>query len=261
MTIQELVQKKVQKAQGGGAAAPGGAPAGAPAGKKAKGGYAAPELPKSLNPAEVHQYYMSMADFHDKKSWMNKRLSGLKPLWSDARGEHEDKHLFHKAMRDGFAQKALAVDLAAPQDAEKKGFGEAFIARERRLLSESESASPERILVSDRILTLEQFMRKFGKTPLEAMRSGQLKQFTIVSEAFGGSSPTGALSAVNNNHTASAKALPMHSPFPSQAPAQAAAKIGNLPKMPGVPDTSEAVRRIADGGSVQEELRRLLKSI
>lgn len=85
--------------------------------------YAAPELPKDTNPAAVHQYYMSMSDYHDRHAQKHARLRGLQKLWSDSRNHHDDRHNFHKSMRDGFAQKALSVDIAQTAEQKQGGFG------------------------------------------------------------------------------------------------------------------------------------------
>lgn len=91
-------------------------PASAPAQKKPNPDYMPPEPPSGLNPLQVHKYYMDMADYHDKQSWKHNRLGGLQKLWSTGQAYHNDRHQFHKAMRDGFAQKALAVDLNSQQE-------------------------------------------------------------------------------------------------------------------------------------------------
>ena len=137
--------------------------------------YAPPPLPANLDPASTHQYYMQMADYHDKQAWKHNRLGRIKPLWSSARNQHDDNHTFHRAMRDGFAQKALAVDLASPmgdEGAVKKGFGESL----------DESRSSERILVAHDVYTLEEFEQKYGRTPVDALRTGQVDCFTILGE-------------------------------------------------------------------------------
>lgn len=232
ITPQESIQEKF----GAAAAAP------AKGGKKPNPEYAAPELPKSLNPADVHGYYMAMADHHDKRSWMHKRLSGLKPLWSDDRTMHDDRHLFHKAMRDGFAQKALAVDLAAPQDGQGSGFAG---------MKESiqESSSPERIQVEATVHTFEQFVEKYGTSPIEALRMGKIDRFTIVAEAFSGIAPTGSLNTVNGNKTSSSKPLALKSPFPSQSQHQPNANVGKVPKMPDLKSAMKATEAVASGAN------------
>lgn len=236
-------------------------PQGAPAGKGAPGGKGPggkkpengpPELPKTLNPADVHGYYMAMADFHDKKAWTNKRISGLKPLWSDDRTMHDDRHLFHRAMRDGFAQKALAVDLAAPMD------GASGFAGMKESIQES--ASPERIQVGHDVHTLEEFVAKYGEAPLYALRSGKIQRFSIIGEAFSGTAPTGALDTINQNKSGvSAKPLPLQHPFPStvQHKSNAVGKVGTVPKMPGMPKTTEATKRVMEGEDVFEVLSSL----
>lgn len=85
--------------------------------------YMPPEPPKGLSPLEVHGYYMSMSDYHDRQSSKHARIRGLKKLWSDDRNYHDDRHNFHKALRDGYAQKALAIDLHAQEQQQKSGFG------------------------------------------------------------------------------------------------------------------------------------------
>lgn len=86
--------------------------------------YMPPEPPQGLNPLQVHQYYMQMADYHDKNAWKHSRIGGLQKLWSQGKAYHDDRHQFHKAMRDGFAQKALAVDLSQSSEGQQKsGFG------------------------------------------------------------------------------------------------------------------------------------------
>ena len=198
----------------------------APQGKKPNG-YEPPGLPKTTNPADVHDYYMAMATYHDKHAWKHQRLSGLKPLWSDDRNMHQDRHSFHKAMRDGFAQKALSVDLAAAQESQS-GFGGKGM---------RESVESGVLQVSDRTVTLEQFTAQHGVRPLELLREDQI-QFRIVVEAFSGASPTGALDTINQNHTSGSKPLPLNHPFPSQVPKPA---VKNLTKkVPGVIKPTES---------------------
>lgn len=142
--------------------------------KKRSPEYAPPELPSNLDPASTHSYYMAMADWHDKEAWKNNRLSRLKPLWSSSRMQHDDKHQFHRAMRDGFAQKALAIDLASPMDGASgfQGMRESL----------NESSSRERIVVDAQIHTLEEFIKKYGSVPLDAIRTGKVESFTIIHE-------------------------------------------------------------------------------
>jgi hypothetical protein len=75
--------------------------------------YQPPEAPKDTDPLSVHNYYMSMSDYHDRQSSKHARLKGLKRLYSQDRAYHDDRSLFHKGMRDGWAQKALGIDLVS----------------------------------------------------------------------------------------------------------------------------------------------------
>lgn len=85
--------------------------------------YMPPEAPKDTNPLAVHQYYMSMSDYHDRHAQKHARLRGLQKLWSDSRSHHDDRHNFHKAMRDGYAQKALQIDIRGESQQSAGGFG------------------------------------------------------------------------------------------------------------------------------------------
>lgn len=84
--------------------------------------YALPDPPKDTNPLAVHQYYMAMSDYHDRHAGKHMRLRGLQKLWSDSRNHHDDRHNFHKAMRDGYAQKALQIDIRG-ESQQSSGFG------------------------------------------------------------------------------------------------------------------------------------------
>lgn len=154
--------------------------------KKPNQDYAAPELPANLDPASTHSYYMAMADWHDKQAWKNNRLGRLKPLWSSARNQHDDKHQFHRAMRDGFAQKALAVDLAAPMDGASgfQGMKESIevIPAPIREGTFRHSSGVIQVGVSPTTHTYEEFVAKFGSSPMDLLRTGKIDRFTIVAE-------------------------------------------------------------------------------
>lgn len=83
--------------------------------KKPNPAYATPEPPKSLNPLALHGYYMAMSDHHDRHSQKHARLRDLQSLWSGSRAYHDDRSNFHKSLRDGYAQKALSIDLQQEQ--------------------------------------------------------------------------------------------------------------------------------------------------
>lgn len=94
--------------------------------KKKNPDYAPPEPPSTLNPLTTHSYYMAMSDYHNKHASKHSRLRDLQKLWSGSRGHHDDMHNYHKALRDGYAQKALAVNLESSEQSPSSRMRESF---------------------------------------------------------------------------------------------------------------------------------------
>lgn len=245
----------------GGEEAPDAGKAAMPKGKMAKAEkpdrYAAPELPKNTDPFSVHQYYMAMADHHDQHAEKHRRLRGLQKLWSDSRNFHDDRHLYHKALRDGFAQKALGVSIEAPADPGNGtmsigGGGAAGGGQKKR--KEAAASAAGRPMFEE----LEENCKcprcgsgdTHGVSGLQAERCHNCgHQFKETVEAFGGSSPTGALATAVANKAPNLKVL-QPKPQPVSRPMSTAPKFG----------TSKVREAIAEAqyGSIDKVLRKLL---
>jgi hypothetical protein len=189
---------------------------------------------------------MAMADYHDKHAWKNSRLRDIKPLWSGSRSYHDDRHNFHKAMRDGFAQKALSIDLHGDSGPSRGGFG-----------------------MKESVVTPEEVLEWTGKS-LEEIKQGKYLPESLLSrlvslqeengqtEAFGGIAPTGALSTINQNKPASSKVLQPKATTPLKPPPTSTSSLSNkLPTMQK--EARQAVERASQGESISKILDGLLR--
>lgn len=84
-----------------------------------------PEGPKDVNPFEIHNYFMQMADWHEKEGRKHGQLGTFKPLFSRDRKHHDNRSQFHSQMQMAFAQKALDA-LNFQQQPDKPGVREAL---------------------------------------------------------------------------------------------------------------------------------------
>lgn len=187
--------------------------------KKPNPDYQPPEPPKALDPLSVHGYYMSMSDYHDRQSNKHSRIRDLQKLWSQGRAYHDDRSLFHKTMRDGWAQKALSIDLATA------------------------GASPMRedCLEPPKVPMLE------NRCSLCGDPAGACK----LHEAFAGSRPTGILNTIAQNKPASPKVL--------ATPARANVQRGSKPLTTrNLPKVEAAVQAVAEGRNAEAVIRNLL---